>query len=217
MFTDSCSHEFISPKFGQSRAPCPALNALANHGYISHDGKNLTVPELVRALQQVYHLSFTLALVLSLAAVIFCGNGFRLDLGDLCKRNKIEHPGSLVHDDCLPGQQFASSVPSSKLLRCFLRYAPRGHGLNLDDFATARVDRESKLALPLDQLHSQIATGESALTWLVMKDQHDEVPKEIIKEWYGEERLPHGWVPPATAITLLSARGVAKMIAQRMK
>lgn len=28
------SHDFIAPKEGDSRSPCPALNAMANHGYM---------------------------------------------------------------------------------------------------------------------------------------------------------------------------------------
>lgn len=33
-------HAFVAPDFasGDQRGPCPGLNALANHGYIPHDG-----------------------------------------------------------------------------------------------------------------------------------------------------------------------------------
>lgn len=31
-------HAFRAPDTGDQRGPCPGLNALANHGYISHDG-----------------------------------------------------------------------------------------------------------------------------------------------------------------------------------
>ncbi|KAF9468363.1 Chloroperoxidase [Collybia nuda] len=217
MFTESCSHEFIPSNKSQSRAPCPALNALANHGYISRDGKDLTIPELVGALQRVYNISFTLAFLLSFVAVLYCGHGLRVDLGDLCKHNKIEHNASLAHDDCPEGKEFASNAPSRKLLQSLVGYATCGHGLGLNDFARARVDRESRLKTPLDEIHSQIATGESALTWLVMKDQRGEVPINLVKEWYGEERIPHGWVPPAKPIGLFSAHGVASMIAKEMK
>jgi hypothetical protein len=33
-FLDSHSHEFKPPGLNASRSPCPALNALANHGYM---------------------------------------------------------------------------------------------------------------------------------------------------------------------------------------
>ena len=38
------------PVSGEVRSPCPALNSLANHGIINHDGKDLEVPALVKAM-----------------------------------------------------------------------------------------------------------------------------------------------------------------------
>ena len=34
------SHAWVAPNFaaGDQRGPCPGLNALANHGYLPHDG-----------------------------------------------------------------------------------------------------------------------------------------------------------------------------------
>ena len=34
----SGAHAFVPPGSGDQRGPCPGLNALANHNYISHDG-----------------------------------------------------------------------------------------------------------------------------------------------------------------------------------
>jgi hypothetical protein len=34
----SGDHAFLPPGAGDLRGPCPGLNALANHGYLSHDG-----------------------------------------------------------------------------------------------------------------------------------------------------------------------------------
>ena len=31
-------HEFVAPGSGDQRGPCPGLNALANHGYLPHNG-----------------------------------------------------------------------------------------------------------------------------------------------------------------------------------
>lgn len=166
----------------------------------------------------MYNLSFTLATLLSLVGIISCGHGLRrLNLRDLAKRNVIEHDGSLVHEDCSPEDIFARSTPNHKLLQNLLRRAKMGHGLSLSDLARARTDRESRLPTPLDSLHSQIAIGESALTWLVMKDQHDEIPVKRVREWYGEERIPQGWVAPVKAIGLFSARHTTSTIAEQMR
>jgi len=31
-------HAFVAPKHSDQRGPCPGLNALANHGYLPHNG-----------------------------------------------------------------------------------------------------------------------------------------------------------------------------------
>lgn len=33
---------------GDSRSPCPALNSLANHGFLNHNGKGITIPQLIQ-------------------------------------------------------------------------------------------------------------------------------------------------------------------------
>ncbi|KAF9468364.1 Cloroperoxidase [Collybia nuda] len=192
----SSPYNFIPRGEGQSRSPCPGLNTLANHGYISRDGKDLTVMELVCALCNVYNLSYPLALLLSIVAIVFCGHGLKICLEDLAKHNLIEHDGSLVHDDCLPGQHIATSTPSQVRLQDLIHRTGNKQSLSLNDLARVRADRESKLQVPLDRLHSQISTAESALTWLTMKDEHGEVPLENIKEWFGEEgSLKDGCAP----------------------
>lgn len=33
---------------GDSRSPCPGLNSLANHGFLNHNGKDITIPQLIK-------------------------------------------------------------------------------------------------------------------------------------------------------------------------
>lgn len=51
----SGAHAFVPPNFaaGDLRGPCPALNALANHGYLPHNGF-ATVDQLVTATNVVF-------------------------------------------------------------------------------------------------------------------------------------------------------------------
>lgn len=75
------------------RSPCPALNSLANHGYLPRDGKNLT-PELIRnAIVDVFNVDETLAERLTRPLPQ------QLTLADLSVHGFIEHDASLVHDD----------------------------------------------------------------------------------------------------------------------
>lgn len=42
--------KWTPPGAGDVRAPCPGLNTLANHNFIHHNGKNMTIPHLVEGL-----------------------------------------------------------------------------------------------------------------------------------------------------------------------
>ncbi|KIM42002.1 hypothetical protein M413DRAFT_410597 [Hebeloma cylindrosporum] len=64
------NHEF---KRMGSRSPCPALNILANHGYVTRDGTNLTFLEVVKAMVFVYNLSYPLAIFLAMAGFLTAG------------------------------------------------------------------------------------------------------------------------------------------------
>lgn len=71
-------HAFQAPSSTAQRGPCPGLNALANHGYISRDGI-VSLVEVVPALTQVYNMGIDLALVLGVLGVVWTGNPISLD------------------------------------------------------------------------------------------------------------------------------------------
>ena len=51
VFGDESQYVYQPPGPTDSRSPCPALNALANHGYLPRDGKNISPDVLQRAIQ----------------------------------------------------------------------------------------------------------------------------------------------------------------------
>jgi len=211
-------HRFVPTNPGDSRAPCPALNVLANHGYLPHNGKDIGFLQLTQALRDVYNLSLPFALLLSFIGILFCGHGlFRLDLHNLAVHNRIEHDASLVRADATPGQRFAPIPINPSLLSTFLAYAALNKGMYIEDFMKARVDREHQLEKPLDDIHAQIGQGEVATAWLVMKDDNGKVSLDRLRQWWGEERLPDDWMKPRRVIGLLEARGKADDIAEGMR
>jgi hypothetical protein len=66
-------------------------------------------------------------------------------------------------------------------------------GLTLFEFAKARFRRDKTLTKPLSKLHLTFARGESAFTILTLGDRRGLVDPELIRIWFGEERLPDGW------------------------
>ncbi|KAF8896643.1 Chloroperoxidase, partial [Infundibulicybe gibba] len=227
-------HNFIRADPMDSRAPCPALNALANQGYISRNGKNIAFTDLVYALRVVYNLSFPLAFFLTTAGFLTCAHlrlvfpnkqdthkylyphlSWTLDLADLAARGptKITHDASLVHLDSKP-----STSPDPKLLTALLQYAasPSAQGLALKDLAHIHSMREASLGYRLCALHEQVAEGECGLMWGIMRckladgrENERRIPRERLEQWLGEERLPDGWwngVRPDKEVGLVQAR-----------
>jgi hypothetical protein len=85
----------------QVRSPCPALNSLANHGILPQDGRNYTIPILVKALGEGLNISAEVATTLSTFGLSTSSNpasgAFNLD--DLNKHNAVEHDASLSRMD----------------------------------------------------------------------------------------------------------------------
>ncbi|KAJ7723294.1 hypothetical protein DFH07DRAFT_932211 [Mycena maculata] len=231
-------HTFIPASSTDKRCPCPALNTLANHGYIPRRGTNIAFTHLLYAVKTVYNLSFLLALLLTIAGFLTCATfsvnlptpkesltksswswrryhlrlsiTWTLDLADLSARgwNKIAHDGSLVHASGIP-----SSAPDPVLLTALLNAAP--HGLSLRGLAIIHAAKERALAQPLSAFHEQVALGECALGWLVMSNANGVIEAETIQEWFGEERLPEGWWDlrrPSRTVGLREARQSAEKV-----
>lgn len=45
--------EYYPPTTADRRSPCPVVNALANHGYIPRDGRNVRSTELYAAMAEL--------------------------------------------------------------------------------------------------------------------------------------------------------------------
>ncbi|KAJ7753770.1 Chloroperoxidase [Mycena metata] len=65
-------HPFIAPGPNDQRGPCPAMNTLANHGYISRNGIS-TFEEVINASGEAFNIDVTMAS--SMAAVNFLTRG----------------------------------------------------------------------------------------------------------------------------------------------
>ncbi|KAH9863940.1 hypothetical protein J1614_009873 [Plenodomus biglobosus] len=73
-------HAFVPPKANDQRGPCPGLNALANHNYISHDGIT-SFAEVVAAINKVYGMGIELSLILGIMGTVWTGNPLSLNPG----------------------------------------------------------------------------------------------------------------------------------------
>lgn len=202
------SYEWCPPQPGDSRSPCPALNTLANHGYIARDGKNLSIMDLTLGLMAGYNLSFPLAIFLSVGGFILLKRIRRISLFELGKHDAVEHNASLVHKDTPPHEKYAPIEIQEGLVQQLIADAKTGNEegegpeagdrrtlMDASDVARARVRRE-KSSPPLDAVHAEIARGEMAIilgVWETKAGNNVGVPVEWMREWIGRERLPKGW------------------------
>lgn len=67
------AHPFVPLQPGDIRGPCPALNTLASHGYIPHNGV-AHVNQIVLAVQEGFNLGMDFAIFLAYNALLVDGN-----------------------------------------------------------------------------------------------------------------------------------------------
>ncbi|KAF9040868.1 Chloroperoxidase [Panaeolus papilionaceus] len=214
--TGQDAHGYCPPQQDDIRSPCPALNTMANHGYISRDGKNLSASMVKNGLKECYGLSSPLAAFLTYVGFLMIRKFGKITLHDIAKHGQIEHDASLVHADTPEGEIYAPNKIYPELLDKFLTQdvkpnraeveASAGGAditkkwvVNFEDVARARIRRE-KECRPIDAVHQEIARGEMAIilgVWETTAEGGGKVgaPGEWIRRWLGEERLPEGWKP----------------------
>ncbi|KAJ7586840.1 Chloroperoxidase [Mycena floridula] len=93
------AHQWIAPTSTDLRSPCPALNTLANHGFLPRDGRNLTPDIVIQASQDGFNVAPEL---LFLAGRQGLTTGTTLEtftLDDIKLHNNIEHDASLSRGD----------------------------------------------------------------------------------------------------------------------
>jgi hypothetical protein len=83
------------------RSPCPAINSLANHSILPHNGKNITKAMAVEALTKAYNIDPKIASVFAASGIFANPNhdAHSFDLNHVNKHNYIEHDASLSRDD----------------------------------------------------------------------------------------------------------------------
>ncbi|KAF2132237.1 Cloroperoxidase [Dothidotthia symphoricarpi CBS 119687] len=195
--------DWLPPTTDDLRSPCPALNALANHGLLPRDGRMLTVPLLVETLGVALNFSAETATVRALDGIKTTSDpaSGAFTLGDLNKHGIIEHDGSLSRkDNYLAGeaQVFCPSIFAETL--SFFKGATN---VGFEEIAAARWGRiqASKAANPqfaYNTTAQRSSYSESAAYFQVLKDPStNKASVEWIKIFFSEERLPYkeGWRP----------------------
>jgi Peroxidase, family 2 len=194
-----------------------------------HDGKAITSAMFTKSIIDVYNIDPIFARILGSGAVSTIGHvnplllattqaNASIDLAGLNEHDQIEHDASLTRNDFAQGDNH-SLQPA--LLAALLADSPTD-ALTPASLARSRVRREAesqtagaKTNMTTKTLN--LAYGEAALLLQTFAcpapaavagsaappaAAEIKAPKAFVREWFADERLPSGWVKPATPISL---------------
>ncbi|KAL0566333.1 hypothetical protein V5O48_015684 [Marasmius crinis-equi] len=209
-------HQFQAATEGDARGPCPGLNALANHGFLPHNGKNITIPMVLKAGREGFNVHRDLLIVAAKQGVVASALDDQFALTDIGLHGNIEHDASLSRVDRDLGDHLSFSEEIYSTLA--------NSNPDVDYYDTTSAGQVQKARQEHSQANNpkfrntikefQIRTRESALYLAVMGDPKTGVaPKKFVNVFFREERLPlaEGWrisktqVEPSTDAPLFAA------------
>ncbi|KAJ7722378.1 Cloroperoxidase [Mycena metata] len=193
--------EFVPPGKGDSRCCCPALNALANHGILPRDGRNIKFTEMTHAVKATFNLSSTFSIFVPTYAADMLHKNYKtdsFDLADLNVHNGIEHDGSLLREDARfdPKQDTPNLPLITELLASSTGKAPAGDlcfthaDLSRASGKRRGAARATNPDFTLNKSQKGFASGNCASLLLVFGGRVAE-----LEPFLTEERLPEGFEP----------------------
>ncbi|KAJ7579512.1 Chloroperoxidase [Mycena floridula] len=229
------AHVWIAPTSTDLRSPCPALNTLANHGFLPRDGRGLTVESVLQAgldgfniQEDVLFLAAKLGMASSTAFDTFTLDDIKLYEASLSthvsvygfdSHNNIEHDASLSRGDFALGDNLHFNETIYQALA--------NSNPGVDYFNTTSAGQVQKQRLEESQATNPqlintskefgLRSGQSALYLSIMGNPLTGVaPKEFVNIFFREERMPieEGWTRPNISITRNIIGPISVAIAQ---
>ncbi|KAF2757468.1 Cloroperoxidase [Pseudovirgaria hyperparasitica] len=193
--------EYIPPKEGDSRSACPMINAMANHGILPHDGKNISFKELNTKLRQTFNFAPSFCFFVPKFSADFLDRSYwggRFDLAELSKHNAIEHDGSLTRQDVaiVPDQAKPDLELVDQLLKEATGTMPDGsplltkRDLSLALSKRRYAARKSNPAYTESFFHNMFGSSNSSTMLTIFGGRVNDLTPMLT-----EERFPDNWEP----------------------
>ncbi|KAL1746349.1 Chloroperoxidase [Schizophyllum fasciatum] len=214
--------KFVPPAPGDSRCSCPALNAMANHGILPHDGKHIAFPEMSEKIHATYNFAPSFCYFVPNFAANMLGRSYSrntFDLADLDLHNGIEHDASLTRlDTALAPDQGAPHEPFVRELLDAASGRDSRTGerlLTVEDLsrisARRRVQaREANGAYSLGFIHKKFSASNSSTMLRIFGGKVSDLEAMLL-----EERIPDGFESSTKArhgLTILSFQSTVKAV-----
>ncbi|KAI0204297.1 Cloroperoxidase [Astrocystis sublimbata] len=191
-----------------TRGVCPMLNALSNHNFLPHSGRNISEKQIVDALQDALNLDRPFGEFLWTAARISNPkpNATTFDLNHLDRHDLFEHDGSLSRQDAFFGQWSRFNQTVWDWTKTFYT----GDILDVQMVANSRAQRQmrSNLTNPdykLSNLGYSFSLGENSAILSILGDKKTQTcPLAFVDFLFSKEKLPYelGWNKPKEPISL---------------
>ncbi|KAJ5515696.1 Chloroperoxidase [Penicillium freii] len=197
------AHEFRPPLPGDSRSPCPGLNALANHGWLHRSGKDIDLPAFRSAIAGAYNYEPT----------------------SMDGHDEIEFDGSLSRNDIYFGDNvhFDPNIWATVAENLNL-YDTLGSEVNqyitveTAGKACAARAAEAKRVNPSFNASAMQVMGNPGTTALYLVTLWDEAagaaPKSWVKALFEEDRIPYleGYKTPKVPRTMDDVNEMTKRV-----
>ncbi|KXJ87167.1 Chloroperoxidase [Microdochium bolleyi] len=191
---DPYGHGWQAPRPGSSRSPCPMVNAIANHGYISRDGKNISLAELQNGFRDgVNFVADILTQVGNIAlSLSTTGDNSTFNLADVGAHNVIEHDGSLSRRDA----HFGSPIPFDRAVWLTTVSQMKGATVPIETAGKIRLNRlaaakKENPEFTLNELGGMASVADTALYQIALGDMVNGNPKtQHVKILFEQERIP---------------------------
>lgn len=202
-------NEWIPPRYGDQRSPCPFLNVAANHGFLNRHGANIHIDEMADTLEGLYNVAADFLHRGPIKQMIDCNQTFfdndgirRFNLDVLFDGNCEEHEASMVRADSHYGFEKSKFVDDG-LLNNLMRRNPGKNYLTFDDVMEYQADRimTSRLENPEAEFrHFDVRNmGAQGLFLFLLSTDVTlmTVEKSRLYFFLLDERLPDDFVPGA--------------------
>ncbi|KAJ3999222.1 Peroxidase, family 2-domain-containing protein [Lentinula boryana] len=196
---DWSAHQWQAPSPTDSRGPCPGLNTLANHGFLPRNGSNITIPVVLKAINDGFNFQpINLLRIGAKLGLLTTDAEDSFTLNNLALHGTLEHDASLSRNDYALGDNvhFNETV--------FTTLANSNPGVdyyNITSAAQVMAQRlaEDKIVNPTlinTVKEFTVRIVESGFYLSVMGNVTTGVaPKNFVQIFFREERLPlaEGW------------------------
>ncbi|KAL1624662.1 hypothetical protein SLS56_007725 [Neofusicoccum ribis] len=201
------------------RGPCPMMNTLANHGFLPHDGRNITRANAIHALNTGLNFATDLAGIMWDQAIIANPepNATFFTLDNLNRHNVLEHDASMSRADAYLGNNHVFNQTIFDTTTAFWT-EPILDRIQLTNGKLFRqlVSRSENPEYTFTQTTEAFSLGEVGAPVIVFGDHESvTVNRSLITYFFENERLPVelGFVKQAEPISLEAVTRISEILA----